>query len=127
MQRAKSAAFILKTCTSSLRCLSTVENLYIEGGIFSPLLHNNNNNSEWLDFLLPFKAVKNLYISDSFSARIPLVLEELTGERTTEVLPALQNVLVRGFRPSEHLKEGIAQFISARQLANRPVAISVWR
>jgi hypothetical protein len=43
-----------------------------------------------------------------------------------EVLPALQNVLLEGFQPSKHAQEGIAQFISARQLTSRPVAISVW-
>jgi hypothetical protein len=79
-----------------------------------------------LDLLLPFKAVKDLYISELCEARIALVLQELTGERTTEVLPALQNVLLVGSRQPRHVEKGIAQFISARQLTNHPVAISVW-
>jgi hypothetical protein len=76
--------------------------------------------------LLPFTTVKNLYLSKLFSTRIALVLQELTGGRTTEVFPALQNVLLEGFQPSEPVEEGIAQFISARQLTNHHVSISVW-
>jgi hypothetical protein len=67
--------------------------------------------------------VKNLYLSKQYSG-IALALQELTGGRITEVLPALKNVLLEGFQ--EPVQEGIAQFISARQLTD-PVAISAWR
>jgi hypothetical protein len=33
---------------------------------------------------------------------------------------------LEGLQPSEPVQEGIAQYISARQLTNRPVAISIW-
>jgi hypothetical protein len=79
-----------------------------------------------LDLLHPFTAVKNLYLSKQFAPRIAPALQELTGGRTTEVLPALQNVLLEGFEPSKLVQEGIARFISARQFINRPVVISVW-
>jgi len=79
-----------------------------------------------LELLVPFTAVKNLYLSKQFAPRIAPALQELTGDRTTEVLPSLENVFLEGFLPSEPVEEGIRQFISARQLANRPVAISVW-
>jgi hypothetical protein len=75
---------------------------------------------------LPFTAVKNLYLSEQFSSRIVPALQELTGARTAEVLPALQNVLLEGFQPSAPVHEDVAQFISTRQLTNRPVTISVW-
>ena len=45
---------------------------------------------------------------------------------TPEVLPALQSILLEEFKPSEPVEKGIAQFISARQLINRPVTISVF-
>ena len=118
----------LQIFTSSLCLFLTIENLYIDGNLRSASEWNYGSiwNTEWLDLLLPFTAVKNLYVSEPLSPRIALVLQELTGARITEVLPALQQVLLEGFQPSEPVQEGIAQFISARQLTNHPVAISAW-
>ena len=118
-------SFLAQICTSSLPLLSTTDNLYIyehlqldwKGGI---------ENAEWLELLLPFTAVKNLYLSKQFAPRIAPALQELSGGRTTEVLPALQNLFLEDFRPSEPVQEGIGELISARQLINRPVVISVW-
>jgi hypothetical protein len=118
---------LAQICSLSLRLLLTmpVENLYIhEGPYSSPDWKDDIENTEWLDLLLPFTAVKNLYLSKKFSPRIAPALQELTGERTTEVLPALQNVLLKGFQPSEPVQEGIVQLISARRLINQPFAIS---
>jgi hypothetical protein len=119
---------LAQICTLSLHLFLTMENLYIYGGTrYSPPDWKDDIESiEWLDLLLPFIAVKNLYLCKHFSPRIAPALQELTEGRTTEVLPALQNVLLEGFQASEPVQEGIAQFISVRQLTNRPVAISVW-
>ena len=118
---------LVKICTSSLRLLLTMENLYIHGNQYSPLAPRGDiENTTWLDLLLPFTAVKNLYLSKLFSPPIARALQELTGGRTTEVLPALQNVFLEGFQSSKPVQRGIARFISAQQLANHPVAISVW-
>ena len=118
---------LAQICTLSLPLFSTVENLYIyENRDSPPHWKDDIENTEWLELLLPFTAVKNLYLTKQFLPRIVPVLQELTGGRTTEVLPGLQNVLLEGFQPSEPVEEGIAQFISARQLTNHPVAISVW-
>ena len=115
---------LAQICTLSLRhLLLTMENLYI----FSPLLRNRIDNTEWLDLFLPFTAVKNLYLSGTSSSPIALALQELTRGRTKEVFPALQNILLEeGFQPSEPVQKAIEGFISARQLAGHPVAISVW-
>jgi hypothetical protein len=118
---------LVQICTLSLHHFLTMENLYIhEGRDSRPNWAVDIDNTEWLDLLLPFTAVKNLYLSKKISSRIAPALQELTGGRTTEVLPALQNVLLEGFRPSKPVQEGIAQFISARQLTNHPVTTSVW-
>jgi hypothetical protein len=117
---------LAQICSLSLRLLLTMETLYIHEGNSPPDWKDDIENAEWLDLLLPFTAVKNLCLSKEFSPRIAPALQELTGERTTEVLPALQNVFLEGFQPSEPVQEGIAQFISARRLINHPVAISVW-
>ncbi|KAF8488933.1 hypothetical protein F5888DRAFT_1638917 [Russula emetica] len=104
-----------------------MENLYIyEDQYIPPNWKDVTENTEWFNLLLPFTAVKNLYLSKQFLPRIAPALQELTGGRTTEVLPALQNVLLEGFQPSEPVQEGIAQFIAARQLTDHPVTISVW-
>jgi F-box-like len=121
---------LAQICTLSSHLFSIIENLYIYEDLDSPDSPPNwkgdIENTEWLDLLLPFTAVKNLYLSEEFSPRIAPALQELTGVRITEVLPALQNVLLDGFHPLVPVQEGIAQFISARQLTNHPVAISVW-
>jgi hypothetical protein len=117
---------LAQICASSLRPLLTMENLYIDLPYSQLDWKDDIEDTEWLDLLQPFTAVKNLYLSKQFVPRIAPALQELTGGRTTEVLPALQNVFLRGFQPSEPVQEGIARFISARQLINRPVDISVW-
>ena len=120
-------SFLAQMCTLSLRLLLTMENLYIYDTPYSRLDWKDYiEDTEWLDLLQPFTAVKNLHLSKQFAPRITPALQELTGERTTEVLPALQNLFLEGFQPSEPVQEGISWFISARQLINRPVVISVW-
>ena len=120
-------SFLAQMCTLPLRLLLTMENLYIDGGLYPQLDWKDDiEDSEWLDLLHPFTAVKNLYLSRQFAPRVAPALQELTGERTTEVLPALQNIFLQGFQPSEPVQGGIARFISARQLTNQPVVISVW-
>jgi hypothetical protein len=117
---------LAQICTLSLRLLLTMENLYIQDRHSQLSWKGDIENTEWLDLLHPFTAVKNLYLSKKFAPCIARALQGLTGGRATEVLPALQNVLLEGFQPSEPVQEGLAQFISARQLTNHAVAISVW-
>ena len=117
---------LAQICTLSLLPFLTMENLYIHENPRSLVWKDDIEAAEWLDLLHPFTAVKNLYLSKQLGSRIAPTLQELTGERTTEVLPALQNIFLEGFGPLKPVQEGIAQFISARQLTNQPVLISVW-
>jgi hypothetical protein len=118
---------LAQICTMSLPLLSTTENLFIYEPANSQLDWKDGiENIEWLELLLPFTAVKNLYLSKQFAPRIAPALQEITGGGTSEVLSALQNLDLEGFHPSESVQEGISQFVSARQLANHPVTISVW-
>ena len=117
---------LAQICTLSFRALLTMENLYIEDQYRRLDWKDDIEATEWLDLLRPFTAMKNLYLSEKSVPRIAPALQELTGERTTEVFPTLQNLFLRGFQPSEPVHEGIARFISARQLINQPVVISVW-
>jgi hypothetical protein len=104
---------------------STVEELYIEHQ-YSQLVWRNDTieNSLWLDLLLPFTAVKNLYLSEEFAPGVVAALQELVGSRITEVLPSLQNIFVEGLDLSGPLQENIGQFVAARQLSGHPIAIS---
>ena len=117
---------IEQVCNSSLHPLSTVENLYI--------VHHYRRrawkyvaieNTLWLQLLLPFTAVKNLYLCKEFAPGIAAALQELVEGRTTGVLPSLQNVFVEGLEPSGLFQEKIGQFVAARQPSD-PIVISVW-
>ena len=118
---------IEQVCNSSLQPLSTVEDLYIEHQ-YSELVWKNEaiENTLWLQLLLPFTAVKNLYLSKESAPRIAAALQELVGARITEVLPILQNVFVKGLEPSGAFKKKIRQFVDVRQLSGHLIAISDW-
>ncbi len=122
-------SFLTQICTS-LHLFLTTEKLYIYEHQSSQLdWEDDIENVEWLELLRPFTVVKDLYLSKQFAPRIAPALQELTGGRTTDVLPTVQNLFLEGFQPSgfDQEIEGIRQFIFARQLTNHPVAISVWK
>ena len=85
------------------------------------------DDTQWLELLGPFTALKSLYLSGEIARRVCGALQELSGERATEVLPALRNIFVDGFRSFEHTQEAIRPFVAARQLSGHPVAIDHWR
>src|SRR5258708_1318744 len=115
---------LAQICTLFLRFLSTAESLYIDDLGMRVGWKDDIENTEWLQLLLPFTAVKNLYLPKQFGPRIAPALQELTGGRMAEVLPTLQNIFLEGFQPSESVQEGIGHFISSRQLTNPPITIS---
>ncbi len=116
-------------CNSSLQHpLSThVEDLYIEHQ-YSQLVWKNDaiESTQWLQLLLPFAAVKNLYLSKEFAPGIAATLQELVGGRIMELLPSLQNIFVEGLESLEPFQKNIGQFFVARQLSDHPIAIAVW-
>ena len=118
---------IEQICNSSLRPLSTVEDLYIEHQYREIVWkHKAIENTLWLQLLLPFTAVKNLYLSMDFAPGIAAALQELVVARITEVLPSLQNIFVKGLEPSGAFQKNIGQFVDARQLSGHLIAISDW-
>ena len=118
---------LAQICAASLPLLSTMDRLFIYEPSYLDLDWKDDiENNEWWDLLLPFTAVKDLYVSKQFAPRVAPVLQEITEVGAIELLSSLQNLYLEGFRPSESVEEGIRRFISARQLTNRPVAISVW-
>jgi hypothetical protein len=119
-----------QVCTSSFpqALIQTVEHLYImeEDTHPRPRWQDDIENSYWLDFLQPFTAVKNLYLSKEFAPRIAPSLQELVGQRATEMLPNLQSLFVEDLHPSGPIQEDIGKFVAARQVSDQPIAISPW-
>ena len=68
--------------------LSTLERLTISGYQYWWPAWGNR----WLEFLPAFTAVKNLYLNKDVASDLFPVLKDVTGESTTEVLPALQDL-----------------------------------
>jgi hypothetical protein len=115
---------LTRTCTSSLPALPTLEDLYIQDGSMSVDWQYFIEDYQWLRLLRRFIYVKNLYVSKEFVPRIVDALQELIGDRTTEVLPMLQNIFFEGLQPSEPVQEGIGKFVAARQLIGQPISVS---
>jgi hypothetical protein len=115
---------IEQICHSSLHPLSTVEVLHIDHHYWELVWKNDAiENTLWLQLLLPFAAVKHLYLSKESAPGIAATLQELIGDRIMEVLPNLQNIFVEGLKS---FGEKIGPFVTARRLSDQPIAISVW-
>jgi hypothetical protein len=105
--------------------LSMVEDLHIEHQYLELVWKDDAIESTlWLELLLPFTAVENLYLSGESAPGIAAALQELVGGRIIEVLPSLQNIFVEGLAPLGPFQENIGQFVTARKLSGHPVAIS---
>jgi hypothetical protein len=108
--------------------IPALEHLYIfEKTNSRPCWQDDIESDQWLELLRPFTAVKALYVSHDFAPRIAPVLQELVGERATEVLPALRTLFLEKAFTSGPVQEAIVQFVAARQLASRPMTISRWK
>ena len=118
---------VAQLCTSCLPPFSVLEVLYIhERPRWKPSWKDDIENRLWVELLLPFNAVKNLYLSKEIAPRIAPALQELVEGRTAEVLPTLKNIFLEGFESSKHVQEGIGQFVAARQVASHPISVSHW-
>jgi hypothetical protein len=81
------------------------------------------------ELLHSFTAVRKVTLYSAHSVQLVApTLQELAEESETEVLPALQNLLLHTWywRPSGPVNEAIEQFIAARQLNGHPVTIHYW-
>jgi len=115
---------IEQVCNSSLHPLSAVKDLYIEHRYLE--LVWKDDATLWLELLVPFTTVINLYLSREFAPGIVAILQGLVGGRITKVLPSLQNIFVEGLERSGSFREKIGQFVAARQLSDHPISISYW-
>jgi len=111
---------LAQACTTSLSPLSTVERLEIFA-LWQPYPHGGTKNAQWLAILRPFTAVKDLYVSEGLISHIPFALQDLVGERVTEVLPALRNLYLRGLPLSGTARIAVETFVTARKRSGHPV------
>src|SRR5258708_4978420 len=109
--------------------VSMVEDLRVELGRFLYGVWKDDaiESALWLELLLSFPAVKDLYLAKELAPGIAAALQQLVGRRITEVLPSVRNIFVKGIEPQEPFREHIEEFVAARQLSGHPDAISVWR
>jgi hypothetical protein len=115
-----------QVCSFPLPVFSTLERLdIVEGRMRQSHWQDDVENTQWLELLHPFTALKDLYLDKKFAPRIVLVLKELPQDANFG-LPALQNIFIEGLRRSGPVQEAIGQFVSARQLCGLPVAIHKW-
>ena len=119
-----------QVCASCLPPLSVLEDLQIyelsSDPRWQPDWEDDIENELWLGLLHPFTSVKNLYLSEKYALRIGPAMQELVGGRMAEMLPALQNIFLKGLEPSGPIQEGIGQFVASRQATSRPIAVSRW-
>jgi hypothetical protein len=81
------------------------------------------DSSLWLELFHLFTAVQSLHVSEKLVPTVAAVLQELTGERTMEVLPALHNFSLQRLGAPGPVPEGIQSFVAARQLSGHHVAV----
>ena len=118
-----------QVCNLCLPTLPSLERLSICNDHYPPPdWQDDMENTQWLELLHPFAAVKDLYLSKEVALHVASVLQELSEERVTEVLPALQDIFIDDLQPSGLVQEAFQKFVTTRgrQVSGHPVAIHSW-
>jgi hypothetical protein len=100
-----------------------LEHLEIREGSHAPRWEDVEN-IQWLEFLHLFTTVKRLSLCKKSTPHVMHALQELSGEITMDVLPALQSISLPETSLSGPVKEALARFLTARQLFGHPVAVN---
>jgi hypothetical protein len=98
--------------------LSNVDRLYITSRYFE--YEHLSDEIQWLEFLLPFTAVKALSVQYKLASHVALALESVTEDWAAEILPALELLCLED-QPATSVEE----FFAARQDVGRPVTFFV--
>jgi len=123
-------SMLAQVCSSSLYLISSLERLYIhESEDYRDFgLHwgVDIENIQRLELLRPFTTVKALYLSRHFTTQIIPALEELVGERVSEVLPTLQSLFLEDLHLSGPVQKAFETFVAMRRLSGLPLTVSHW-
>ncbi|KAI9457883.1 hypothetical protein F5148DRAFT_339064 [Russula earlei] len=119
-------ASLAQICSSSFPFLSTLVHLDIMDFGFQPHWTDDMETTQWLELLAPFTAMKDLHLTHQVAPHVCQALEELAGERVTEILPALQNIFLEGHKSLGSVPKYIEGFVATRNLSGHPVAVHRW-
>ena len=116
---------IALVCQELSPFLSHVEHLELHGQYIPKVDPNamNMDPLQWLELFHPFISVQGLRVSTRLVPLIASALQELTGARTTEVLPELRILVLEESRIPRSVEQAIGSFVAARHLFNHPVVI----
>lgn len=90
-----------------------------------PIWRGDMDSTQWRELLRPFIDIQNLRISHGMWPLIVPALQELPGG-ITEVIPALRNLYIEGYRPAGSEQQATDPFILARQLSDHIVTVHPW-
>ena len=80
----------------------------------------------WLELFRLCVAAQSLHVSEELVSPVAKALQDLMGQRDTEVLPVLRALFLEGLQPSGPVHEAMESFTTTRQLSNQPVVIQRW-
>ncbi|KAH9976488.1 hypothetical protein BJV74DRAFT_862106 [Russula compacta] len=110
-------------CSQLSPLLTRVEQLDLREGIHEEAWQRNGiDPMQWIELFDPFPGVQSLCVYDKLTRLVAHALRELTGERVTQVLPALRSLFFRATWPSpSSTREDIEAFVAARQHSSQSV------
>ncbi|KAI9512641.1 hypothetical protein F5148DRAFT_792449 [Russula earlei] len=111
-----------QVCSSTLHSLSNLNTLYIwQYPHHEDRSTDGVENTQWLELLRPFTTLETLIVEQGSIPFVERILGALAGG-VTEAMPALELIYI-DLGPLEPIPDGIEQFVTARQLSGRPVAV----
>jgi hypothetical protein len=115
-------SLLIHVCQYISEPLSGVERFEIEAfpRSFNQMDGEEMDTSVWLELFRSFRGAKSLEVSGGLVTSVASALERATGEMARIVLPALRDLHMLN---SSSASTSVEQFIAARQLCNRPVAV----
>ena len=118
------ASSMAQVCSQLSPLLSHVKQLDINReGVLVARRANGIDPTQWFELFHPFPAVQHLYIYGELGPLLAQALQELTGERATQVLPTLRSLFFKGPSPSRSTRENVQAFLASRQDSNHPVDV----
>ena len=118
-------SYLAQFCSSCLPTLFPFECLHIHAPrhyTWQDVTVMDNQDSQWLELLRHFSAVKHLHLSKLIASRVAQALRGLSAGRVMELLPALEAIFISDLVGP--VMEAISGFADARQLSGHPVFIS---
>ena len=96
-------------------------------GDLRPGWAESTGNGPWLHLVCCFTATKYMYLTQGLAVRVAPALQELTGERVTEVLPILRTIFVQRLDSLGPVEEALRQFVATRlRLSGHAIDVQCW-